>query len=346
MGKNTRVRQRLSSSDNSTTELQKPPTKRRLQVEDENDEDGALVEDKILESSSEEDEEESTETLIDKLVQAIEVSKKGNKNGNENGKKQGQGQNQSSKQKKKSTKTGRLVAAESTTQSEVRNIAEIIDEAVAKAVATIVPIIKNLILEAVEERNERIHEELKTVNRKIQRNRVRSVMEIDELEQYSRRDNLLITGMLEGENENTDTLMDNALEIFSAIGSHIVKNDISAIHRIGKPGPGKNRTVIVRTTRRAKQDIVGKKKQLKNNEQVKQNTKTEDKVFINEDITEPRRKLLEYIRNSGLVDFCFTREGTIVCKKGTRFIHVQNADDLFKLGAMDVKYEMFYKGLE
>ena len=69
MGKNTRVRQRLSSSDDSTAEFQKPPTQRRLHVEAENDEDDDTVEDKISKSSSEEDDEESAESLVEKLVQ-------------------------------------------------------------------------------------------------------------------------------------------------------------------------------------------------------------------------------------------------------------------------------------
>ena len=72
----------------------------------------------------------------------------------------------------------------------------------------------------------------------------------------------------------------------------------------------------------------------------------EDKVFINEDITEPRRRITEFIKESGLVEYCFIREGTIVCKQGTRFIHVQNADDLFQLGVNRLQYEDYYPSLE
>jgi hypothetical protein len=351
-GKNSRVRQRQSSSGNSTGgnstsgstsgSAQKPPAKRRNNQGGKDDitevEDMIDMEQMTSENEFEE-EEESQESLIQKLVLAIERKKGGKVGQSENGNGNRNGNN--GQKKKMDTKMSGNSKAETTA-----NISEIIDQAVSKALATIVPIMKNLILEVVDQRFEKMKEEMNILHNQVQMTRVRNVIELDAQEQYSRRDNLLITGIKEEEGENTNTLIENVQELLSAIDIKMEANAVSAIHRIGKPRTEKNRTVIVRTTRLVKQEVTGKKKQLKYNAKITSNPKTEDKVFINEDITEPRRRIMEFIKESGLVEYCFIREGTIVCKQGTRFIHVQNADDLFQLGVNHLQYEDYYPSLE
>ena len=118
---------------------------------------------------------------------------------------------------------------------------------------------------------------------------------------------------LEQKAETSGSLVGTVLEVCTSTGAQVTKENITAIYRLGKKREGKNRAVIIKTTRLAKEEIV--KKNLKNNEPVVRNEKLEDKVFINEDMTECRRKLLEHIRGSRCIDFCFAREETIVCKK-------------------------------
>ena len=72
--------------------------------------------------------------------------------------------------------------------------------------------------------------------------------EIDRQEQYSRRNCLLIHGLLESKNENTDLLAMEAIEIKMNI--KITDNDIDRTHRIGKPkNNGKPRPVIIKFVR-------------------------------------------------------------------------------------------------
>lgn len=331
------VRKRQSSSDDT-----RPPMKRR------NSEAILDGDDTDCDSNIEEEEEmEGDESvLIGRLVEMIERSGKSNNggvvsSGNKSPKKKekNKGNHEDSREPEKRAST-------SSSSGNALDVTIIIEQTVKKALAGIVPIIKEVINDAVDKRLKRIEEQYKEVRDQVERNRVRSVMEADKAEQYSRRDNIIISGIKEEDNEQVDSMIGKVLEVCAAINAPVKKEDISAIHRLGKRRADKNRAIIVRTTRIAKQEIMRKKKNLKDNQAVVDSSSTEDKVYINEDITEPRRKLQEYIRGSGLVNYCFFREGTIVCKKGDRFIHVNDADDLFKLGLNNLDYNMFYKDLE
>ena len=69
--------------------------------------------------------------------------------------------------------------------------------------------------------------------------------ETDRQEQYSRRNCLLIHGLPESKNENTDLLAMEAIE--TKMNIKITDNDIDRIHRIGKPkNNGKPRPVIIK----------------------------------------------------------------------------------------------------
>ena len=65
-----------------------------------------------------------------------------------------------------------------------------------------------------------------------------------------------------------------------------------------------------------------------------------NKVYINEDLTTARFKLLQFIKKLDNVKNASTRDGKIICnmKNGRKF-NVENADDLFHLGVTDVDYK-------
>ena len=65
---------------------------------------------------------------------------------------------------------------------------------------------------------------------------------LDRQEQYSRRNCLLIHGLPESKNENTDELVIDAIK--EKIGEEIKKNEIDKSHRLGAPkNDGKSRPI-------------------------------------------------------------------------------------------------------
>ena len=109
---------------------------------------------------------------------------------------------------------------------------------------------------------------------------------IDELEQYSRRNCLIISGIGETENENTDrTFLKFANDVLKA---EIKPEDIDRTHRLPRPpghtnGHSKPRNLVVKfTTYNARKRVYDKRTELKH---LKQN------IFINENLTKTRNEL-------------------------------------------------------
>ena len=160
---------------------------------------------------------------------------------------------------------------------------------------------------------------------------------LDELEQYGRRENLRISGFKEEEN---DDLKKRVIELAKVMGIDIDERDINVVHRIGKPnngataGANRARQIIVRfNSRDTKYEFLRQKKNLKTNEAYKQ-------VFIFEDLTMLRQRLLYTCKHSEMVSGCYTRDGAIHCtlKNGSRCV-IRSPDDLFHVGAQDVDFD-------
>ena len=85
---------------------------------------------------------------------------------------------------------------------------------------------------------------------------------INDLEQYSRRNCLLIHGVEEKDRENTDKL---ALDVFNNnLEINTTVNDICRSHRIGKKRPNKTRPIIVKfLSYRSRKQVFGNKRKLK-----------------------------------------------------------------------------------
>ena len=85
---------------------------------------------------------------------------------------------------------------------------------------------------------------------------------------------------------------------------------------------------------------------LKDNQRVKDNPTFSERVVIYEDLTTARRKLFKVVRESSEVDFCYTREGTIMAKwKDGQFVNVNHADNLSKIGMETIDYAHYYDEL-
>lgn len=83
---------------------------------------------------------------------------------------------------------------------------------------------------------------------------------VNELEQYSRRLCLNISGIPESDGENTDNLV---LKVATAAGVSMTSADIERSHRVGRPGSGKTRTLVARFTAwRAREGLYSARKNL------------------------------------------------------------------------------------
>ena len=146
----------------------------------------------------------------------------------------------------------------------------------------------------------------------------------DQSEQYSRRNNLRISGFKENTGENTDTIIMN---MASTIGCDLQINEIDRSHRVGKPDATKpkHREILVKfTSYRARQKLYTMKKYLKENGY--------DGVFLNEDLTRTRSKVLFEARKvvkSDRAKGAWSADGNILIKDFDDKVHrLSSVDDL------------------
>ena len=69
---------------------------------------------------------------------------------------------------------------------------------------------------------------------------------LEDLQQYSRRNCLIVSGVPERRNEKTDDLIKN---VATKVGVEVQDQDIDRSHRLGAPKPGRPRPIIVKFTR-------------------------------------------------------------------------------------------------
>ena len=129
-------------------------------------------------------------------------------------------------------------------------------------------------------------------------------VQIDDLEQYTRRTNIRIYGIPESTDasEDIDALSTNFFS--NELGIDLTPADISRSHRVGKRGT-KPRPIIVRLTKHnTKVQILRKRRQLKINKRPHN---------IQEDLTLPRREILRSLKNieEGIINKVWTADGVI-----------------------------------
>lgn len=147
---------------------------------------------------------------------------------------------------------------------------------------------------------------------------------VDQAEQYSRRNNLRISGYAEDSNENTDDIV---MKIASDIGCDLRLSEIDRSHRVGKPDASrvKQREILVKfTSYRARQKMY------------KMRTDLKDKgyygVFLNEDLTRKRSNVLFEARKVFKADRAkgaWSSDGNILIKDYADKVHrLTSVDDL------------------
>ena len=145
----------------------------------------------------------------------------------------------------------------------------------------------------------------------------------ESLEQYSRRNCLRIAGI--PENPAREDIDNVILNICKDLSVNIQKEDIDRSHRVGRPGGSKPRAIIVKFTSY-------RTRQLLYRSRVNLRRCGHSSVFINEDLTHQRSRLLYQSRQlfkSGAVANVWTSDGVILVKDENRKIQsVLKADDL------------------
>lgn len=211
-----------------------------------------------------------------------------------------------------------------------------IDDAVTSAVNKALENLKDHV-ESVVERA--IADKLETLKAAIRVGQYRS----DQLEQYTRRETVKICGLEEQADETTGMLEKAVIEIANVIDVPLNPCDISVVHRSGPKKNGKPRPVLCKfVSRKKKEAIISNRRALKNADSAG------NKVFIYDDLTPLRSKLLHVVKKKETVHHAYTSNGKIfACLKDTddpnkhldlKKVVVENPDDLFKIGFEDIPY--------
>lgn len=138
----------------------------------------------------------------------------------------------------------------------------------------------------------------------------------EQAEQYSRRNNLRISGCPESNAESTDEIV---LKMAADIGTDLRIEEIDRSHRVGKFDPSRSRPreIIVKfTSYRARQKLLKMRSALKDNGYVG--------VFLNEDLTKHRSAVLFEARKavkSDTVKGAWSSDGNILIRDHNDKIH-------------------------
>ena len=125
--------------------------------------------------------------------------------------------------------------------------------------------------------------------------------QLDNLEQYGRRNCLLIHGIPEKSGENTDT---QVLEVFNNnLKLDIVHSDLDRSHRLGRQHREKTRSIIVKfATYNIRSQVFRVKKHLKGSG-----------ISVTESLTMNRKDLYYKVKSLPSVKSAWTLDGKIVC---------------------------------
>jgi hypothetical protein len=217
----------------------------------------------------------------------------------------------------------RHVAAPSETLSDVPSIHSIVTAVITSIVPIIVETVEDSVQRAFNGALQDARAEIGRMNDEL----LNKAWKIDALEQYSRRENIRISGndLMDDEDKPTNEIV---IETCKKMGVEISDRDISTSHWL----PGRKPTIIAKFVRRdTKAAVMLKKKNLK---------KGDPAIF--EDLTRARQQLLLEIRSDPNVLRAFTRDGVIHCvlpdphdQKKELKVRIKDPGDLVKIGWCD-----------
>ena len=138
-------------------------------------------------------------------------------------------------------------------------------------------------LEKAKEDIDQMHNYHDELNQRERDNFKETTMKIEKQEIYSRRENIVLKGIQEDNNEDVQQKVLDILNTNCNADDKVVASDFQRLHRIGKPDPNKPRPVIAR--------FVSFKKKL-TAMQRKDTIKQDKNVHMTNDLTSKQRKTL------------------------------------------------------
>lgn len=213
-------------------------------------------------------------------------------------------------------------------------MAEIKPMIVSTIKETIQKEVKKTIKEEVHKMKQAAKEELDKQNQYLQQQVLKAKYDNDSLEQHGRKGSVRISGIPEEAEENVPAIIQKVAE---AAGVTVTESDISACHRLG-PKRDRPRNIICKfVSRQTKYQLMQKRKNLKEKEGYA-------RVYVNEDLTMLRRRLLDVVRKCPQVSRANSKDGKIFvtlrnARQEDRPVIVESPDDLFKLGCTDIPYD-------
>ena len=164
--------------------------------------------------------------------------------------------------------------------------------------------------------------ELQRENKKLQSNLDEANEKVNELEQYDRRDSLVISNPNWNETPGEDT-DDMVYRLAWEIGVSLPPWAISRSHRLGRGGRNTPRPILVKFSGyRPREALWNARDRL-----------VSSRVFINEDLTAKNSELFyaaRMLKKQGHIDSALTRDGKIFVNKyaGDRLVKIKNATEL------------------
>ena len=149
-------------------------------------------------------------------------------------------------------------------------------------------------------------EVLGAVNNVEERCDFKAKCESELLEQYNRRENVRIIGLPEvSSNETYEQTIEKVANLATGLETNMTAEDISIAHRLPNRNNKRPRHVIVRFARRVERvNMLKNKKNLANFEPLQH-------VRIFEDMTAPRLKFFNLMKNDPNIEKVWSREGTL-----------------------------------
>ena len=140
-------------------------------------------------------------------------------------------------------------------------------------------------------------------------------MDLDDNEQYSRRNCLVISGLPKIKiNDNTDDIFMNLVHTMN-LDQNITRKDIDRSHKIGKDKDIKTNDITVTTSSMIVKFTSYNARKILYDE--RKSKKKDSKIFISESLTKSRNELLykcRELKREGRIQGCWTNDGNIRIK--------------------------------
>ena len=186
--------------------------------------------------------------------------------------------------------------------------------------------LKDLIIKNLQVDNERLRKKVNVLENKI----LTLESEHNSLEQYGRRNNIEITGILDSVPEQN--LEEKSANILNKISVNVSPKDIEACHRVDVSKNSSNKTIVRFINRKhVKKALISRKN-------LRKSSSPNCNIFINEDLTVKTNEnafLGRKLKRSGHLNKIYTRDGTVhilspEIHRG-KVLKIDHINDLFNL---------------